>query len=179
MLGCKSTCLVLLGFLAIGIIACNDTRNGGVSFKSSRIINDKIWDIEKAGITYLEIGNGTEKDSITTETKVIHRLVISGVGCSTCFEDLVSVLNSFEGTQDKRMVCLVITNPDRNSAFQLKRMHDIRVPVFITDDERLKAIGAELGSAFIISEDSLKPVFNLKPIHEADDIVSYVLGDGS
>ena len=77
-----------------------------------------------------------------------------------------------------RMVCLVITNPDRNSAFQLKRMHDIRVPVFITDDERLKAIGAELGSAFAISEDSLKPVFNLKPIHEADDIVSYVLGDG-
>jgi hypothetical protein len=86
----------------------------------------------------------------------------------------VAALNSYSHLPDDRILALVITNPDRNSAFQLKRMHGINVPMYITDDERLTTIGSELGSAFIFSSRSARPLFNLCPVRSADDIINYV-----
>lgn len=125
-------------------------------------------------ISYQEVRVPSDKPALVTENTTFIRIIISGVGCSTCFEELVNALNSYAGLNDDRILSLVITNPDRNSAFQLKRMHGINVPLYITDDQRLRKLGSELGSAFIFSSRNSTPVYNLSPVRSADDIINYM-----
>jgi hypothetical protein len=137
-------------------------------------LNDVIAELGKDSVIYEEVRVPSDKPILVTENTIFIRVIISGVGCSTCFEELVAALNSFTDLSDDRILSLVLTNPHRNSAFQLKRMHGIKVPLYIADDERLKEIGREFGSAYIFSSGNAKPIYNLSPIRSALDIINYI-----
>lgn len=101
-------------------------------------------------------------------------VVISSVGCSVCFDEIVKVLNESAFDTAGMPVALVIANPDRHSAFQLRRMYGIMVPVYVTDDERLRIIGKSLGTSFVFTSLPGINISNLKPLHSASELENYL-----
>jgi hypothetical protein len=133
-------------------------------------VRKEIRDIRKREVVYVLIGDTTNSPGLRQSGKVIVNVVISSVSCSVCFDEIVKVLNESADDTSGVIVSLVITNPDRPSAFQLRRVYGIKVPVFVTDDERLREIGRRLGTSFFFISTPDVKLYNIKPLRSAADL---------
>gem|GEM_PF-3455256 len=158
--------MIVSAFMVL-VCGCRSEPGGGE-------VRRAIADIREKGVGYELIGEAGETLRTGHAKAVMARVVISSVGCSVCFDDIVKVLNDSAEDTTGLMVSLVIANPDRHSAYQLRRMYGIKVPVYITGDERLQTIGRRLGTSYVFTSSPGMNIYNLRPLNSAYELERYL-----
>lgn len=160
---------LLAVFLTVGL-----SVTGCTSAFGGRPVRKAIRDIREKNVNYVQISDISDTIKISQDHRVVVRVVVSSLNCSSCFDEIIKIINTYSDETSDVKLSLVIANPDTKAALQLKRMHRIQIPVFVSDDDRLRSIGSRFGTAFVFLSSSDLNIYMLRPLRSTHELAKYL-----